>query len=328
MIITRTPFRISFFGGGTDYPPWYRENGGAVLATTIDKYCYLSCRYMPPFFDARYRTVYSQIELTKGIDDIRHPSVRACLNLFDFKSDGTEIVHYADLPSRTGIGSSSSFTVGLIHALSGLKGQMLSKRQLAEKAIEIEQNVLRENVGSQDQVSAAFGGFNLIHFDAGGFECRPVTIPHHRLMDLEQSLLLIYTGVARFSSEIAEHQINNIGQRTPELRQLREMVDQATQILASNGDLSDFGRLLHETWLIKSRLSDRVSTKLVDEIYAKARAHGAIGGKLLGAGGGGFMLLFVEQHQRPTVVKALADYLQVPFRFESLGTQVIYYQHQ
>jgi D-glycero-alpha-D-manno-heptose-7-phosphate kinase len=328
VIITRTPFRVSFFGGGTDYPAWYKEHGGAVLATTIDKYCYLSCRYLPPFFDARYRTVYNKTELTKTIAEIEHPVVRTCLNNMDFSAHGTEIVHYADLPSRTGLGSSSSFTVGLLHALSGLKGQMLSKRQLAEMAIDIEQNKLAENVGSQDQVSAAFGGFNLIQFQESGFEIRPLTFSAERMHELEGSLMLVFTGISRFASEVAAHQVQNISKKAPELSAMRKMVDEAIGILTSSQDMADFGRLLHEAWTLKASLSPYVSSSEIDELYARARNAGALGGKLLGAGGGGFMLFYVKPERQAAVKKALEGYLQVPFRFESMGTQVIHFNHQ
>lgn len=326
MIITRTPFRVSFFGGGTDYPAWYRDHGGAVLATSIDKYCYLACRYLPPFFDDKYRVVYSRTELTKTVDAIQHPAVRACLIHMGYTNSGTEIVHYADLPARTGLGSSSSFTVGLLNALSGLKGLMPGKRQLAEKAIHLEQTVMAENVGSQDQVSAAFGGLNLIEFDARGFDLKPVTASQERLGELEGCLMLVYTGISRFSSEVAAHQIKNMAARTNELREMRRIVDVALDIVVSGRDLTDFGRLLHESWMLKASLSDRVSSPLIDDVYARARAAGAIGGKLLGAGGGGFLLFFVKPEQRAAVAKALSSLLVVPFRFEQQGTQVIFYQ--
>ena len=328
MIITRTPFRISFFGGGTDYPSWFNRHGGAVLATTIDKYCYLSCRYLPPFFDARYRTVYSQIELTRELGTIQHPSVRECLRYLDFAETGTEIVHYSDLPSRTGIGSSSSFTVGLLHALLGLKGKMPSKRQLASMAIDLEQRVLCEAVGSQDQVLAAFGGFNLISFSTNGFELRPMTLQHERFSDLQASLMMVYTGISRTASEIAAEKIANFDRKEKELREMRQMVDAAVAVLTSTGDLSDFGRLLGESWRLKRDLADRIRNDTIDEIYDKAMAAGARGGKLLGAGGGGFMLFFVEPERRATVSKALEGILQVPFSFESLGSQVIYFHQQ
>jgi D-glycero-alpha-D-manno-heptose-7-phosphate kinase len=328
MIITRTPFRVSFFGGGTDYPPWFREHGGAVLSTSIDKYCYLACRYLPPFFDVKYRTVYQKTELTNSIADIEHPAVRACLDHMSFHDYGTEVVHYADLPSRTGLGSSSSFSVGLLHALSGLKGQMPSKRQLAEAAIHVEQNMLKENVGSQDQVAAAFGGLNLITFEARGFELRPMTLKPERLKELQDSLLLVYTGISRLASEVAAHQVRNIDSRKRELFAMREMVDQAVEILTSGTSMSDFGRLLHESWMLKRSLSTQVSNDSVDGIYDRARAHGALGGKLLGAGGGGFMLLFAAPENRARIVDSLPGLLHVPFSFENLGTQVVYFHPQ
>lgn len=328
MITTRTPFRVSFFGGGTDYPGWYREHGGAVLATTIDKYCYLSCRNLPPFFDVRHRTVYNKIELTKNIASIEHPAVRACLDYARFYEHGSEIVHTADLPARTGLGSSSSFTVGLLQGLFGLQGKMPTKRQLAEMAIDVEQNVLRENVGSQDQVSAAFGGFNVIEFNATGFELRPVTLQMSRRQELEQSLILVYTGVSRFASEVAAHQVRNISKKQAQLHSMRAMVDQALAILTSDGPIEEFGKLLHESWRLKASLSDHVTTAAIDEIYDKARANGAIGGKLLGAGGGGFLLLFATPENRERVIASLSGLIHVPFRFETLGTQVIYFQNQ
>jgi D-glycero-alpha-D-manno-heptose-7-phosphate kinase len=328
MIITRTPFRVSFFGGGTDYPAWYKEHGGAVLATSIDKYCYLSCRYLPPFFEARYRTVYNKTELTKTIAEIEHPVVRACLTHMDFSAHGTEIVHYADLPSRTGLGSSSSFSVGLLHALSGLKGQMLTKRQLAEMAIDIEQNKLAENVGSQDQVSAAFGGFNLIQFQESGFEIRPLTFSTNRMNELEGSLMLVFTGISRFASEVAAHQVQNISNKAPELHAMRKMVDEAVGILTSSQNMDDFGRLLHDAWTLKASLSPYVSSSEIDDLYVRARNAGALGGKLLGAGGGGFMLFYVKPERQAAVKKALEGYLQVPFRFETIGTQVIHFNQQ
>lgn len=328
MIMTRTPFRVSFFGGGTDYPAWYAEHGGAVLATTIDKYCYLLCRYLPPFFDARYRTVYSRTELTATVDEIEHPAVRACLRYLQFEERGTEIVHYSDLPSRTGVGSSSAFTVGLLHALAGLKHEMLSKRQLAEIAIHIEQRELRENVGSQDQVCVAFGGLNVITFGDRGFEVKPVTLSYERLRLLEESVVLIYTGISRNASEVAAEQIRNMHNKTRELHEMRAMVDHATDILVSDRDISDFGRLLHESWMLKSSLSPRISNNVISDIYQRARVSGAIGGKLLGAGGGGFLLLFVSPGERGRLLDALPNLLHVPIRFEELGTQVIYFQRQ
>jgi len=326
MIISRTPFRVSFFGGGTDYPGWYRDNGGAVLSTTIDKYCYLACRHMPPFFDVRYRVVYSRIELANSIEEIEHPSVRACLDHLGFSDQRMEIVHYADLPSRTGIGSSSSFTVGLLSVLSALKGRMLSKWELARLAIEVEQDVLKETVGSQDQVSAAFGGFNLIRFDDRGFHVQPVTVSRSRLQQLQDNLLLVYTGISRVAAEVATEQVRNISQKADELRRMRVLVDVAVEVLTSDRDLAEFGRLLHESWMIKATLSSRITNPMIQDVYARATAAGALGGKLLGAGGGGFMLFYVDRDRRDAVSESLRGLLQVPFQFEDAGSQLIYYQ--
>jgi len=325
MIISRTPFRVSFFGGGTDYPAWYRENGGAVLATTIDKYCYITCRYLPPFFDHKDRIVYSKIERIKDIEEIEHPSVRETLRFMDIDK-GVEIHHDADLPARTGLGSSSSFTVGLLHALYALKGTMCTKKQLAEEAIHIEQNMIKENVGSQDQILAAFGGFNRIDF--GGeddFQIRPITLNDQRLELLQNHLMLCFTGFSRAASEIAGQQIKNIPHKKKELTTMHQMVDEAQNILNGNNDLLEFGKLLHESWQLKRSLSDKVSTSEIDEIYDAARNAGAIGGKLLGAGGGGFILFFAEPEIQPRIKAKLDRFLHVPFRFESLGSQIIFY---
>lgn len=324
MIITRTPFRISFFGGGTDYPAWYHEHGGAVLATSIDKYCYLSCRYLPPFFEQSYRIVYSRIELTTTIEDIAHPSVRSCLKRLNIRK-GIELVHNADLPARTGLGSSSSFTVGLLHALTALRGRMLSQRRLADLAIDVEQNMIGENVGSQDQISAAVGGLNLIRFSGQGFSINPVPLAPARLAELQDHLMLFFTGVSRTASEIAAHQIRNIPVKRDELTAMHQMVDDAMDILTSNALITDFGALLHESWMLKRSLSSRVSTELVDDIYARAMANGALGGKLLGAGGGGFVLIFAPPDAQPRIRAALAGLQHVPFAFERGGTQLIFY---
>jgi D-glycero-alpha-D-manno-heptose-7-phosphate kinase len=329
MIITRTPFRISFFGGGTDYPAWYRENGGAVLSTTINKYCYINCRYLPPFFDTKYLIRYSVREGTKTIKEIKHPSVRACLDYTNIDK-GIEMVHTSDIPARSGIGSSSSFTVGLLSSLYALKGQMISKRQLARDAIHVEQNIIRENVGSQDQVAVAFGGFNKIEF--GGekdFYVYPVTIDNIKLNVFQDHLMLFFTGFSRNASDIAKEQIKNTVNIKYELRTMQEMVDHAIEIL--NGDITDikeFGKLLHESWLLKRSLTKLITTNSIDEIYDAARKAGALGGKLLGAGGGGFMLLFVPPKKQQQVKTALKDILYVPIRFDNLGSQVVLYSMQ
>jgi D-glycero-alpha-D-manno-heptose-7-phosphate kinase len=326
MIITRTPLRISFFGGGTDYPAWFRENGGAVLATTIDKYCYLHCRYLPQFFDFRSRIVWSQIECVQENDAIAHPAIRGILRWMNIDA-GVEIHHHADLPARTGLGSSSSFSVGLLHGLHALRGELVSKRSLAEEAIHVEQRILQENVGVQDQIQSAFGGFNRIDIRPdGSFEVAPLVVRAERLAELQSHLLLIYTGLSRHASEIAAEQVASIPNKTAELRAMRDMVDEAQAILSSDRPMSDIGRLLHEGWVLKRKLSSKIAPTFINDIYEAARKAGADGGKLLGAGGGGFMLLFVEPSRRKKVVEAVGQFLSVPFKFERAGTQIVLYE--
>lgn len=326
MIISRTPFRVSFFGGGTDYPAWYEKNGGAVLSATIDKYCYISCRYLPPFFEHKTRVVWSKLESVKDHNDIEHPAVRGVLASMNVNK-GVEIHHDGDLPARSGIGSSSSFTVGLINALSALQGRMLTKHQLALQAIEVEQEILKENVGSQDQVASAFGGLNKIEF--GGpdkIDVTPITIPLEKLELLQDHLMFFFTGLSRTASEIAAEQIQNTSERKKdaELKRMHQIVEQSIDIL-NNGHLDDFGRLLDETWQLKRSLASNITTPKIDEIYESAKAAGALGGKISGAGGGGFMLLFVRPEDRPGVKNRLKDLLHVPIRFENTGSQIIFY---
>ena len=327
MIITRTPFRISFFGGGTDYPAWFRDNGGVVLATTIDKYCYISCRYLPQFFDHKYRIVYSKIENVREIPEIEHPAVRAVLGWM--KCDrGLEIHHDGDLPARSGLGSSSSFTVGLINAITALNGRYVSKDDLASQAIHIEQDILQENVGSQDQVSAAHGGFNRIEFKRDNtYDVTPVVLPGVQLEQLEGSLMLFFTGISRFSSDVAKTQIENFKKREVELKRMESMVADALSILNGNVDcFDDFGRLLDEAWKCKRSLSDGVSNAEINLIYEEAIKGGAIGGKILGAGGGGFMLFYVRPEKQGFVKERLRRLIHVPFHFESSGSRVVLYQ--
>jgi len=327
MIISRTPFRISFFGGGTDYPAWFQENGGAVLATTIDKYCYISVRVLPPFFAHRYRLVYSVVENVLEIDEIQHPAVKAVLK-WRGVDRGLEIHHDGDLPARSGLGSSSSFTVGLINALKALEGQLVSKDELARDAIHIEQCVIREPVGSQDQISAAFGGFNRVEFlHNGTFDVQPIILPVERQRELEGHLMLFFSGISRYSADVARTKIDNLKSRVTELTTMRQMVDGALAILRSQcAPLTDFGSLLHEAWKLKRSLSDRVSTSHLDGIYDAARAAGAIGGKVLGAGGGGFLVFFVPPEKQDCVRTALKDLIHVPFKFESAGSRIVLYQ--
>lgn len=327
MIITRTPFRISFFGGGTDYPAWFRENGGAVLATTIDKYCYISCRYLPPFFKHKHRIVYSKIENVREVGEIMHPAVRAVLGWMKWEP-GLELHHDGDLPARSGLGSSSSFTVGLIHALNALQGRYISKDELARQALHVEQEVIREDVGSQDQISAAFGGFNRIEFRRdGGFDVDPMVLPAARFEELQSSLMLCFTGQSRLAPEVAKSQIKNFAARRTELGRMRSMVDEAIGILRdSSTPIEKFGRLLDDAWRYKRSLSDKVSSPAIDQMYDTARATGALGGKLIGAGGGGFLLLFVPPDRQARVREALSNLVHVPFAFETSGSRVVLYQ--
>ncbi len=325
MLISRTPFRISFFGGGSDYPAWIDVHGsGAVLSTAIDKYAYLTVRYLPPFFDHRSRIVWSEIELVKDIPEIHHPAVRECLKFLSI-TDGVEIHHDGDLPARSGLGSSSSFTIGLLNALYALKGRMASARQLASDTIYVEQEMKGECVGFQDSVAAAFGGFNRINFaPAGEFRVTPITVGNGRLRLLAAHLMLVYTGQVRDASEIAQEQVRLTPQRTAEIAAMQDQVDEAVKIVCG-GDLLDFGRLMHEGWLLKKSLSPKITTALSDTIYEVAQKHGAIGGKICGAGGGGFFLLFVPPNCRAEVKAALKDFLEVPFTFEPQGSRIVYY---
>jgi len=327
MIISRTPFRISFFGGGTDYPTWANAHGGEVLSTAIDKYCYITCRHLPPFFEFKHRIVYSLIENVRHWDEIKHPAVRAVLE-WARQEQGLEIHHDGDLPARSGLGSSSSFTVGLVHALAAMKGRLVAKDELAKDAIHIEQDLIKENVGSQDQVAAAFGGFNRIEFKrCGGFQVSPVIIPRRRIDELQSHLMLCFTGLSRIASEVAQDQIANMGRRERELHRMRAMVDEAVKILHSaTTPIEQFGQLLHDGWMLKKELSTKVSTAEVDQLYAAARDAGAIGGKLLGAGGGGFLLLFVKPELQARVKERLRQLVHVPFGFDEAGSRVVLYQ--
>lgn len=325
MIISKTPFRISFFGGGTDYPVWYRKNSGAVLSTTINKYCYINCRYLPPFFNYKHRIRYSLREETRGIPEIRHPSVRECLNFLNVKS-GIEMVHTSDLPAMSGIGSSSAFTVGFLNSLYALTGKMVTKKQLALDAIQVEQDLIKENVGSQDQVAAAFGGFNRIDF--GGEEeirVQPISIGQEKLKLLQDHLMLFFTGFSRISSDIAGEQIKKTPSKKKELETMKEMVGEAVNVLNGNLDgIENFGKLLDETWKIKRSLTNLISNNRIDDIYEAGLRAGALGGKLCGAGGGGFMLFFAPPENQPQIKEKLKGLLYVPFRFETLGSQIVF----
>lgn len=327
MIISRTPYRLSFFGGGTDFPEWYLREEGAVLSVTIDKYCYLSCRHLPPFFNIKHRIVWSHIETVSSIAEILHPAVREGLRFLGFDdSQGVEIQHQGDLPARSGIGSSSSFSVGLVKALTGMKGGMLGKMELARQAMTLEQDILKETVGSQDQVAAAFGGFNCIRFlKDGQIQVDPVTLSPGRVAELEQNLILLYTGTGRLGSEISKNVTKNFPMRSAELTEMRSMVDKGLSILSGEDPLDEFGRLLHESWMLKRSLSSDISNDKIDEIYQQAMDNGAIGGKLSGAGGSGFMLFYVPIPMQAQFLCAMTPYICVPFAFTHSGSSIIYY---
>lgn len=327
MIITRTPFRISFFGGGTDYPVWYREFGGAVLSTTIDKSCYITCRRLPPFFEYHSRISYSKVENVINNNAIEHPSVRACLDYLGV-SEGVEVHHVADLPARTGLGTSSAFTVGLLLGLYALRERMRDKHALAADAIHVEQQLLKEAVGSQDQVSAAYGGFNRINFNVdGSIEAKQILTSQERLVALQKNCALYFTGFARTASEIAKEQIRVTPHRKHELDMMFQMVGEAEAIIADpNRSLDEFGHLLHESWQVKRTLTRSITNTDLDEIYEAGRSAGALGGKLLGAGGGGFMLFFVPPERRQALRLRLKNLLHVPFSFASRGSHVAVYE--
>ncbi|TAN51734.1 MAG: kinase [Rhodospirillales bacterium] len=330
MIIARTPFRISFFGGGTDYPSWYLQHGGSVLSATIDKYCYVTCRHCPPFFDFRHRIVWSMIETVGNTGDIQHPLVRAVLDDLGFNGhQGVEVHYQGDLPARTGMGTSSSFAVGILKALHALKGRMIDRHELAQEAIRIEQDVLKETVGSQDQMAAAYGGLNRIDFrQDGAIVVEPVILNAERIAEFENHLMLFYTGTSRLASEVAKTVVAGFSQNHERLIRMQGMVGEALSVLTGNGPLSPIGRLLDESWSLKRQLSPQVSNSTVDTIYEKAKAAGALGGKLLGAGESGFMLFFVPPERRADVKWALVDLLNVPFRFSWGGSSIIHYDQE
>ena len=327
MIISKTPFRISLFGGGTDYPSWYRDNGGSVLATAIDKYCYISCRHLPPFFEHKHRIVYGKVESVKDIEEIQHPVVRAVLSTLGTRA-GLEIHHDGDLPARSGLGTSSSFTVGLINAMNAMKGLQTSKDDLAKQAIYIEQEVLKENVGSQDQILAAFGGFNKIDFNTDdSFNITPVIISKELTCKLQDHMLLFFTGLSRYASDIAKDKIANIKNNFRELTQMKEMVNEGLSILHRPSDpIKDLGKLLRESWKLKRSLSPKVSTPQIDEIYETGINAGAIGGKILGAGGGGFILFFAAPENHNKIRDRLKNLVHVAFNFDNTGSKIVVYE--
>lgn len=327
MIISKTPFRVSLFGGGTDYPDWYHRHGGSVIGTTIDKYSYLSVRYLPPFFEHKHRIVWSNIELINEITDIEHPAVKAVLGEMGM-DQGLEITYNADLPARSGLGTSSSFTVGLLNALNALKGRMVSKQELADEAIRIEQEVIQEAVGSQDQIWAAHGGLNRIDFHRdGSYEVSPLIMPAANRRELQSSFMLFFTGFSRFASTIAEKQIANFDKKQKELHQLGAFCDEAATILQNGKNpVAELGKLMFESWQLKRELADGVTTPEVDEIYNAGIDAGALGGKLLGAGGGGFMLFLVAPEKQKAVREKLNKLIHVKFEFDTGGSKIVVFE--
>lgn len=324
MIISRTPFRISFFGGGTDYPAWFQRFGGAVLGAAIDKYSYLLCRHLPPFFDYRYSIIYSHIERKRRVEEISHRAVRAVLEHLKVER-AIHLAHHNDLPARSGMGSSSAFTVGLLHTLKALQGRIVPKEELAREGIYVEQELLKEHVGCQDQVLTAYGGLNHITFSSSGeFSVRPVTIARERLQELSDHLMLFYTGVQRTAEAITANYVPDLREHEEHLKPIGDMVEEGIKILGSKNDIREFGHLLHEAWQAKKSISTAISNPHVDGIYDEARATGAVGGKLLGAGGGGFMLLFVPPERQVALRERLKRFVHVPFKFDFSGSQIIF----
>ncbi len=324
MIISKTPLRVSLFGGGTDYPVWYRENGGAVLASTIDKYCYITCRYLPPFFPHKHRIVYSNVETVNDVSEIQHPAIRAIIQYFG-ETKGLEIHYDADLPAKTGMGSSSSFTVGFLNALKALRGELVDKNTLAKLAIYLEHNVMKENVGVQDQILAAHGNFNKIEFNTDdSFNITPVILSPERLSELQNYFMLYFTGVTRIASDIAANQKRNFDKVANHYKKIRELVDEALTIMEKpKASLAELGKLLHESWLLKRELSNNITNPQIDAIYKSGLDAGVIGGKILGAGGGGFILFFADPKTQPKIREKFKHLIEVPFNFESDGSKIV-----
>lgn len=323
MIITKTPFRMSFFGGGTDMPEFYREHGGAVISTTFDKYCYVNVRHLPRFFDFKTELTYSTIERVKSLDEIRHPAIKEAMRYLNMQE--LRLIYEADLPARSGLGTSSSFAVGMLNAFYALKGKYVDKRKLADDAIYLERILCHEAGGIQDQIAAAFGGLNRIDFNENGYIVKPLIISPERKKELNKRLMLFFTGLSRFSSDIQTSMQKELPKEVSRLFEMKELVNQVEYLLTSNADLREFGRLLDCTWKLKRGISKGISIDSIDSLYDKALAEGATGGKLLGAGGGGFLLFYVEPEYQEHIKKVLSQLMYVPFEFENEGTQVIYY---
>lgn len=324
MIITKTPFRMSFFGGGTDIPTYFNEYGGAVLSATFDKYCYVNVRHLPRFFDYTTEVCYSKIERVKRIESIEHPAVREAMKMLDMHE--LRITYEADLPARTGLGTSSSFAVGMLNAFHCLKGKYADKRKLADEAIYLERTLCNEAGGWQDQIAASFGGLNKIIFENGGYEVYPVIVSPERKAALNENLLLFFTGFTRFSADVQKDAQSSMKNKVSVFDEMKKLVKIAESVVVDkNADLDDFGRLMDESWKLKKGTSGKVTTAAIDAIYEKGKAAGALGGKLLGAGGGGFLLFYVPSERKESVLSALGDLLHVPFAFENGGTRVVHY---
>ena len=327
MIITRTPFRISFFGGGTDMPSFFNENGGSVISTTFDKFCYVVVRHMPPFHPYISELVHNRFERVNDIEDIEHPLIRECMRLHDIHE--IRLTYEGDLPARTGLGTSSTFAVGMLNAFCALKSKMISKRDLALDSIKVERDILHEHGGWQDQIAAAYGGFNRIDFHNDDFTVHPIIISFERKKELDENLLLFYTGVQRFSSEIQADTFAKPQDKTKQLLDMLSLVDEAESILTDkNRSMNEFGKLLDTTWKLKRGTGSKVSSNTIDDLYNTAIKAGALGGKLLGAGGGGFLLFYCEKDKQQNLIKALEKLMIVPFDFENDGSQILYYAPQ
>lgn len=323
MIITQTPFRMSFFGGGTDFPGFYKEHGGAVISTTFDKYCYVNVRHLPRFFDYSTELSYAKTERVTDVNDIVHPAIREAMKFLDMHE--IRLTYEADLPARSGLGTSSSFAVGMLYAFYALKGKYADKRKLADEAIYLERVLCKESGGVQDQIAASFGGFNRINFSQNGYTVDPIVISPERKKQLNQNLMLFFTGFSRFSSDIQVSTQSAMKDKTAQLLEMYSLVDDAEQILVSKQDLNEFGKMLDHTWKLKRGITNKISTDSIDGLYQKAIQAGATGGKLLGAGGGGFLLFYVEPDKQENVRRALEGLLHVPFEFEDTGTRIIHY---
>lgn len=324
MIITKTPFRMSFFGGGTDMESFFRENGGSVLSTTFDKYCYVNVRHLPRFFDYSTELSYSRTERVTAVEQIQHPAIRNAMKMLDMHE--IRLTYEADLPARSGLGTSSSFAVGMLNAFYALKGKYADKKRLADEAIYLERELCQEEGGWQDQIAASFGGFNRINFNAEGYEVLPVIISTERKKQLNQNLMMYFTGFTRFSSEIQKANAAGREDKTAQLKEMLSMVDEAEKILTDKeASLDEFGRMLDYTWKLKRQTGAAVSTNSIDALYAVGMKAGALGGKLLGAGGGGFLIFYVQPDKQEAVRKAMKDLMHIPFAFEDGGTRVIHY---